>query len=110
MDKEQFLRNIQEEDNNSLRTGAANRILQLLQRQRYNNNEDSVKRWIWELCQNAKDVCNDSGKVKIRIDLDESNKRVIFRHNGRAFSLANVMSLINQSSSKDRDDETLFFI
>lgn len=98
MDKEQFLRNIQEEDNNSLRTGAANRILQLLQRQRYNNNEDSVKRWIWELCQNAKDVCNDSGKVKIRIDLDESNKRVIFRHNGRAFSLANVMSLINQSS------------
>ena len=83
MDKEQFLRNIQEEDNNSLRTGAANRILQLLQRQRYNNNEDSVKRWIWELCQNAKDVCNDSGKVKIRIDLDESNKRVIFRHNGR---------------------------
>lgn len=24
MDKEQFLRNIQEEDNNSLRTGAAN--------------------------------------------------------------------------------------
>lgn len=49
MDKEQFLRNIQEEDNNSLRTGAANRILQLLQRQRYNNNEDSVKRWIWEL-------------------------------------------------------------
>ena len=85
MDKEQFLRNIQEEDNNSLRTGAANRILQLLQRQRYNNNEDSVKRWIWELCQNAKDVCNDSGKVKIRIDLDESNKRVIFRHNGRAF-------------------------
>lgn len=106
MDKEQFLRNIQEEDNNSLRTGAANRILQLLQRQRYNNNEDSVKRWIWELCQNAKDVCNDSGKVKIRIDLDESNKRVIFRHNGRAFSLANVMSLINQSSLKDRDDET----
>lgn len=105
MDKEQFLRNIQEEDNNSLRTGAANRILQLLERQRYSNNEDSVKRWIWELCQNAKDVCNDSGKVKICIDLDESNQRVIFKHNGRAFSLANVMSLINQSSSKDRNDE-----
>ena len=103
MDKEEFLRNIQEEDNNSLRTGAANRILQLLERQRYSNNEDSVKRWIWELCQNAKDVCNDSGKVKICIDLDESNQRVIFKHNGRAFSLANVMSLINQSSSKDRN-------
>ena len=100
MDKEQFLRNIQEEDNNSLRTGAANRILQLLQRQRYNNNEDSVKRWIWELCQNAKDVCNDSGKVKIRIDLDESNKRVIFRHNGRAFSLANVK--IGRASCRER--------
>lgn len=104
MDKEQFRRNIQEADNNSLRIGAANRIVQLLDKQRYSNNENSVKRWIWELCQNAKDVSNDTGKVKISIDFNKANNNVIFRHNGRSFTMANVMSLINQSSSKDRYD------
>ncbi|MCH5345011.1 MAG: ATP-binding protein [Acetatifactor sp.] len=102
MDKEKLLKNIQEEDNNSLRIGAANRIVQLLQKQKYSNNKNSAKRWIWELCQNAKDVCNITGKVKICIDFNESDGRVVFKHNGRAFSMANVMSLINQSSSKDR--------
>lgn len=104
MDKEQFLLNIQQADNISLRNGAANRILQLLQKQRHSNNENSVKRWIWELCQNAKDVCNSTGKVKISIDYDEEHKKVLFKHNGRAFSMSNILSLINQASSKDRND------
>ena len=104
MDKEQFQRDIQKADNDSLRIGAANRIVQLLDKQRYSNNENSVKRWIWELCQNAKDVSNDTGKVKISIDFDKTNNNVIFRHNGRPFTMANVMSLINQSSSKDKYD------
>lgn len=102
MDKEQFQRDIQKADNDSLRIGAANRIVQLLDKQRYSNNENSVKRWIWELCQNAKDVSNDTGKVKISIDFNKTNNTVIFRHNGRPFTMANIMSLINQSSSKDR--------
>lgn len=104
MDKDQFYMDIQEADNNSLRIGAANRIVQLLKKQRYSNNEDSAKRWIWELCQNAKDVCNYTGKVKICINFDEDNQKITFRHNGKAFSMANIMSLINQSSSKDRND------
>lgn len=55
MEQEQFQRDIQKADNDSLRIGAANRIVQLLDKQRYSNNENNVKRWIWELCQNAKD-------------------------------------------------------
>lgn len=104
MDKEQFRRTIQEADNNSLRISAVNHIMQLLDKQRYSNNENSVKRWIWELCQNAKDVSNDTGKVKICIDFDKINSNVMFKHNGRPFTMANVMSLINQSSSKDGYD------
>lgn len=106
MDREQLQRSIEEADNNSLRAGAANRIVQLLQKLRYSNNENSAKRWIWELCQNAKDVCNDTGKVKICIIFNEDNRTAVFKHNGKAFSMANVMSLINQASSKDRSDET----
>ncbi len=106
MDREQLQRSIEEADNNSLRVGAANRIVQLLQKLRYTNNENSAKRWIWELCQNAKDVCNDTGKVKISIDYNKENRSAVFKHNGKAFSMMNVMSLINQASSKDRIDET----
>lgn len=96
---------IQEADNISLRNGAANRIVQLLQKQRYSNNENSAKRWVWELCQNAKDVCNNTGKVKIGIEFNEETNKVLFKHNGKAFSMSNVLSLINQSSSKDRNNE-----
>ena len=106
MDREQLQRSIEEADNNSLRVGAANRIVQLLQKLRYSNNENSAKRWIWELCQNAKDVCNNTGKVKISIDYNKENRSAVFKHNGKAFSMMNVMSLINQASSKDRIDET----
>lgn len=106
MNREQILKDIQVADNNSLRIGAANRILQLLEKQRYSNNENSVKRWIWELCQNAKDASNHTGKVKICVDFDEGDKSIIFKHNGKAFSMTNIMSLVNQSSSKDRNDGT----
>lgn len=106
MNTEEFQRNIEQADSNSLRIGAANRVLQLLQKLRYSNNENSAKRWVWELCQNAKDICNNTGKVKIAIDFDESNKKIVFKHNGKAFSITNAMSLINQSSSKDRNDGT----
>lgn len=104
MDKQQFNMSIQEADNNSLKIGAANRIVQLLQKQRYSNNENSVKLWVWELCQNAKDVCNSNGMVKICIDFDERQRKVFFRHNGKAFSMDNILSLINQASSKDHND------
>lgn len=43
MDREQLQRSIEEADNNSLRVGAANRIVQLLQKLRYSNNENSAK-------------------------------------------------------------------
>ena len=102
MDKQQFHMSMQEANNISLKYGVADRILQLLQKQRHSNNENSEKRWIWELCQNAKDACNSTGKVKIRINFDENAKKVLFEHNGKAFSMENIMSLINQTSSKDR--------
>lgn len=105
MDREQLQRSIEEADNNSLRVGAANHIVQLLQKLRYSNNENSAKRWVWELCQNAKDACNNTGKVKISIDYNKENRSAVFKHNGKAFSMMNVMSLINQASSKDRIDE-----
>ena len=63
MNTERFQKNIEQADSKSLRIGAANRLLQQLQKLRYSNNENSAKWWVWELCQNAKDVCNNTGTV-----------------------------------------------
>lgn len=103
MDREQFQQSIDRANINSLTIGNANRIVQLLQRLRFSNNENSAKRWVWELCQNAKDGCNDTGKVKICINFSKENNTVLFKHNGKAFSMENLVSLINQASSKDNN-------
>lgn len=55
------------------------------------------------MIQNAKDVPNSSGKVDIEINFDEDKKILEFRHNGRLFSTKNIIFLIEQVSTKERD-------
>jgi len=83
----------------------ADTILQLLDRLRYISNENNKVRWIWELVQNAKDVTNHTGKVKININTSKSS--IEFSHNGRVFTTENLICLIEQVSSKDREDDNL---
>jgi hypothetical protein len=67
----------------------------------------SRRRWIWELMQNAKDVKNTFGQVSIEIEL--SDDKLIFRHNGDPFRIDNLTGLIQQVSSKPsdgKDEET----
>ena len=59
----------------------------------------SAKRWIWELIQNAKDVKNDFGRVKIKIELKKDS--LIFSHNGSYFTINNILGILQQVSSKD---------
>ncbi|CDW78508.1 histidine kinase [Stylonychia lemnae] len=61
---------------------------------------DAVKRWGWELIQNAQDAYDASKPVKIRIILEEDKLR--FLHNGRPFSLKDIMNLVEKGSDKDR--------
>lgn len=69
----------------------------------YNENDiNSSYRWVWELIQNAKDVCNNTGKVNIRIELNTEDKELTFSHNGKLFNTQNVVYLIEQVSSKER--------
>ena len=64
----------------------------------------SEKRWIWELIQNAKDVPNLFGKVKIKIELNKNS--LIFSHNGSFFTIDNVLGILQQVSSKDSINST----
>lgn len=82
---------------------AANKIIDMLKALESNNDENTAFRWIWELIQNAKDVPNSSGKVDIEINFDENKKTLEFKHNGRLFSTKNIIFLIEQVSTKERD-------
>ncbi len=61
-------------------------------------------RWIWELIQNAKDVPNEFGKCKIRIEIQKD--KLTFAHNGDPFRVSDLESLIAQYSSKPEENET----
>ncbi|CDW88458.1 UNKNOWN [Stylonychia lemnae] len=61
---------------------------------------DSVKRWGWELIQNAQDASDPEKPVKIRIILEYDKLR--FLHNGKPFSLKDIMNLVDKGSDKDR--------
>ncbi|OOM14501.1 ATP-binding protein [Clostridium saccharobutylicum] len=82
----------------------ANKIIDMMDKLRLSANTNSPRRWIWELLQNAKDVCNSTGKVKVKVHLDEEDGILEFSHNGKPFSTKNVVFLIEQVSTKERDN------
>lgn len=85
-------------------TQAANKIIDQLKKLENNNNEDTSYRWIWELIQNAKDVVNSTGKVDIFVNFDENTRVIEFKHNGKLFLTKNIVFLIEQVSTKERNE------
>lgn len=69
----------------------------------YEKKDISSRRWIWELLQNAKDIPNEFGNVRVKITLNED--QLIFSHNGDPFTVKNLTNLIMQVSSKFEDEE-----
>lgn len=83
----------------------ATKILDLMEKLRFDESENSSRRWIWELLQNAKDVAyEDIGvSIKINFQVDNDNGFIEFKHNGRPFSIDNLTFLIEQVSTKERE-------
>jgi|688.fasta_scaffold02807_29 hypothetical protein len=82
---------------------AAQKIFEKMRNLRMLAEENSKRRWIWELLQNAKDkaaIDFSEEKVSIVIDYNESLE---FQHNFGYFTVANVEGLIQQISSEDKD-------
>jgi hypothetical protein len=61
--------------------------------------EQTAKRWFWELLQNASDY---NQTVNVRLEIDEDH--VVFKHNGKPFSIQDVLNLISPDSGKDKDE------
>lgn len=61
--------------------------------------EQTAKRWFWELLQNASDY---NQTVDVRLEIDDSH--VVFKHSGNPFSIQDVLNLISPDSGKDKDE------
>lgn len=95
---------MQEQSRDVHNAAIATKIVQLMDRLRDNSYEGQARRWIWELIQNAKDAAADGVPVKIQVELWED--KVTFSHNGKPFRVKNILSIINQVSSKSGSDDT----
>lgn len=78
--------------------GVATKILQSLDRIRNEFDPLQARRWPTELLQNARDLAYPDMPVRVQIEL--SDDAVYFRHSGKPFSVKDILSIVNQVSSK----------
>ena len=64
-----------------------------------------LKRWIWELLQNARDVSD--GEASLIASVEVRNQSLTFRHNGRGFEPGEITHLIYYGSTKQEDSHNL---
>jgi hypothetical protein len=86
----------QSEAHNNLKN-TADKVLEKLAKV-FNYPTQSSRRWVWELLQNAKDEANKFGRVSIELEISEN--LLAFRHNADPFKHNEILSLIQQVSSK----------
>lgn len=90
---------------NVYQAGIATKILQHMGRIRNSNDQNQARRWVMELLQNARDVAWEDSMVKVRIEL--TDRELKFSHTGRPFRVKDILSIVNQVSSKVDDENTV---
>ncbi len=85
--------------------GIATKIMQHMDRIRNVSDLGQARRWIMELLQNSQDTAYSDQAVRVRVILDED--KLQFLHNGRPFRTKDILSIVNQVSSKDPDENTV---
>lgn len=90
---------------NVYQAGIATKIMQHMGRIRNSSDVNQARRWVMELLQNARDVAYPDKPVQVKIVLDE--KQLKFSHTGRPFRVKDILSIVNQVSSKVDDEETV---
>ncbi len=96
---------IEEKISSVYQAGIATKILQHMDRIRNVSDTSQARRWVMELFQNSRDVAYEDQPVKIRIVLTDNC--LSFFHNGKPFRVKDILSIINQVSSKSPDESTI---
>lgn len=89
---------IDKKDNEQMRSAPAQRLIEKLSLLK-NRKESYLKRWFWELLQNASDY-NESVSVRLTVN----NHSVKFEHDGAPFSVTDVLNIISPDSNKSNDE------
>ncbi|WP_066423997.1 sacsin N-terminal ATP-binding-like domain-containing protein [Anabaena sp. 4-3] len=83
---------------------AAQKILEKMRILRMSSTENTKRRWIWELLQNANDkAAIDFPEKLVSILIELTTKSLKFSQNYSYFTSTNVEGLIRQISSEDKD-------
>lgn len=82
--------------------GIATKILQHMGRIRNASDITQARRWPMELLQNAGDLAYEDRLVRIRVRLTEDE--LVFEHTGKPFRVRDILSIVNQVSSKNPDE------
>ncbi|MGG5342071.1 sacsin N-terminal ATP-binding-like domain-containing protein [Enterococcus sp. AZ192] len=98
-----YLNNFQNVRQEAYERQVATKILDMIEKLTLSNSESNKSRWVWELLQNAKDVSYFDKPVDIQINFDFENKKIEFSHNGRPFRSKDITFLIEQVSTKERN-------
>ena len=96
---------IEQNIGNVYQAGIATKILQHMDRIRNVSDVSQARRWVMELFQNSRDAAYDDQPVKIQIELQENG--LFFSHSGRPFRVKDILSIINQVSSKSPGENTI---
>ncbi len=86
-------------------TGIASKILTYMDRIRNESDVGQARRWVMELLQNSRDCAYEDRDVRVRIELEKDKLR--FSHNAKPFRVKDILSIINQVSSKSADQNTV---
>ena len=79
--------------------GIATKILHYMNKIRNESDITQARRWVMELLQNARDLAWPDKPLQVQIELRKD--ALIFRHSGMPFGVDDILSIINQVSSKN---------
>ncbi|MCH5193299.1 MAG: DUF3883 domain-containing protein [Oscillospiraceae bacterium] len=82
--------------------GVAAKILQYMNKIRNEADITQARRWVMELLQNARDLACEDKPLKVQIELNDD--ALVFRHSGKPFRVKDILSIVNQVSSKNPGD------
>lgn len=99
-----YLKKINDLLETTILKNTTSKILQHMGRIRNASSLNQARRWVMELIQNAQDVSFDEG---IRIRITQTDRELIFAHTGKPFRVKDILSIINQASSKDESIEAV---
>ena len=69
--------------------------------------ERMLDRWIWELLQNARDTSATVDESRLTASICYEGGRLVFQHDGPAFSMREIVHLIYHGSTKTEDDRPI---